>query len=105
MQAALARHYVSVSLEKAGSRMIAHCYELRRHDVGFPSGASAAAELKALSKAPETFSLLDTPIVIASWRPVAQVPVANRLAEERDGNDFIAAMPGVLALMEIRARG
>jgi hypothetical protein len=104
VQAALARHHVTVNVEKAGSRVIAHRFEPKNYDFGFPSGAPAAAELKAISKASETFSPFYTPIVIASWRPIAQVLIANRLVEERDGSYFITDMPGLLALMEKHAR-
>src|SRR3979411_921035 len=39
VQAALARHHITVNVEKAGSRDIAHRFEPQRFDFGFPSGA------------------------------------------------------------------
>src|ERR1700740_1196596 len=46
VQAVLARNHVTVNVEKAGSRDIAHRFEPQRFDFGFPSGAPAAAELR-----------------------------------------------------------
>src|SRR4051812_27364928 len=56
VQAALARHHVTLTVEKAGSRAIARRFEPAKYDFGFPSGAPAAVELKSLAKAPETYS-------------------------------------------------
>jgi hypothetical protein len=104
VQAALARHHLTVSIEKAGSRAIAHRFEPQRYDFGFPSGAPAAAELKALAKAPETFSPFYTPIVIASWRPIAQILEKNHLVERRDGDYYIVDLPGLLQIIQKRER-
>jgi hypothetical protein len=104
VQAALARHHITVNVEKAGSRDIAHRFEPQRFDFGFPSGAPAAAALRAVAKPTETYSPFYTPIVIASWRPIAQILVADHLVVERDGNYFVTDMPGLLELMKRHAR-
>ncbi|HEX6510102.1 MAG TPA: hypothetical protein VF221_20935 [Chloroflexota bacterium] len=104
VQAVLARHHITVSPEKAGSRDIAHRFEPQRFDFGFPSGAPAAAALKAVAKPTETYSPFYTPIVIASWRPIAQVLIADHIVTQRDGNYFITDMPALLDLMKRHAR-
>jgi hypothetical protein len=103
VKSALARQHLSVRVEKAGSRAIAHSYN-RRDDFGFPSGAPAAAELKAIARAPETFTPFYTPIVIASWRPIAQILEANHIVTERDHDYYITDLPALLKLMQQHAR-
>jgi len=44
---ALAQRYLTVHVEKAGSREIAHRFDPQHFDFGFPSGAPAAAALQA----------------------------------------------------------
>jgi hypothetical protein len=104
VQAALRREHLSVSVEKAGSRAIAHGFNPQQDDFGFPSGAPAAAELKTLAHAPETFTPFYTPIVIASWRPIAQILEANHIVTERDNDYFITDMPALLKLIQQHAR-
>jgi hypothetical protein len=104
VQAVLASHHITVNVEKAGSRDIAHRFEPQHFDFGFPSGAPAAAALKAVAKPTETYSPFYTPIVIASWRPIAQILIADHIVAERDGNYFITDMPALLDLMKRHAR-
>jgi Bacterial extracellular solute-binding protein len=104
VQAVLARHHVTVHVEKAGSRDIARRFEPQHFDFGFPSGAPAAAALKVVAKPTETYSPFYTPIVIASWRPIAQILVADHIVSERDGNYFVTDMPALLDLMKRHAR-
>jgi hypothetical protein len=104
VEAALARQHLLVSVQKAGSRAIAHGFNPQQDDFGFPSGAPAAVELKNLAKASETFSPFYTPIVIASWRPIAQILQASHIVEERDGNYYIVDLPALLKLMQQHAR-
>lgn len=104
VQAALARLHLAVSVEKAGSRAIAHGFNPQHDDFGFPSGAPAAAELKALAQAPETFTPFYTPIVIASWRPIAQILAANGIVTEHDGDYYITNLPALLQLMQQHMR-
>jgi hypothetical protein len=104
VQAALARRHLTVSVEKAGSRAIAHGFNPQHDDFGFPSGAPAAAELKAVARAPETFTPFYTPIVIASWRPIAQILAANHIVTQRDNDYYITDLPALLKLMQQHAR-
>src|SRR5262249_32099313 len=101
--AAFARKGITVHIEKAGSRAIARGYDPKRYDFGFPSGAPAAAELKAASKAAETYVPFYTPIVFASWKPIAEILVANGLAERREGGYFITDLTRLLQIVRTRA--
>jgi hypothetical protein len=104
VQAALVRQHLVVTVEKAGSRAIAHGFDPQRDDFGFPSGAPAAAELKGLAQASETFTPFYTPIVIASWRPIAQILEANHIVAERDNDYYITDLPALLKLMQQHTR-
>ena len=101
---ALSHQHLVVTVEKAGSRAIAHEFDPQHDDFGFPSGAPAAAELRATARAPETFTPFYTPIVIASWRPIARILAANHIVAERDHNYYIVDMPALLKLMQQHAR-
>jgi hypothetical protein len=104
VRAALTSQHLSVSVEKAGSRAIARGFNPQHDDFGFPSGAPAAAELQSLAHAPETFTPFYTPIVIASWRPIARILETNHIVAERDNNYYIVDMPVLLTLMQRHAR-
>jgi len=104
VQAVLARHHITVNAEKAGSRDIARRFEPQHFDFGFPSGAPAAAALKVVARPTETYSPFYTPIVIASWRPIAKILIADHIVTERDGDYFVSDMPALLELMRRHAR-
>jgi hypothetical protein len=104
VQAELSKQHLIVSVEKAGSRAISHGFNPQHDDFGFPSGAPAAAELKRLAQASETFTPFYTPIVIASWRPIAQILEANHIVTERDHDYYITDLPALLKLMQAHKR-
>ena len=97
---ALAAQGITVTVEKAGSRAIAARYDASKYDFGFPSGAPAAAQLKAQAKATAVFTPFYTPMVFASWRPIAEILVANGLAERKGEIYYVVDLPGLMALVE-----
>jgi hypothetical protein len=103
VQAALSREHLLVTVEKAGSRAIAHGFNPQHDDFAFPSGAPTAAELEELAQAPQTFTPFYTPIVVASWRPIARILEANHIVTERDHDYYITDMPALLKLMQQHA--
>ena len=100
VQKALALQGITVNVEKAGSRAIAGRYDATKFDFGFPSGAPAAQQLRSLSKASNVYTPFYTPIVFASWRPIAEILVANGIAAKQGDFYFIVDMPGLLAAVE-----
>ncbi|HJU39207.1 MAG TPA: hypothetical protein VJ724_06500, partial [Tahibacter sp.] len=83
---------------------IATRYDAKQYDFGFPSGAPAAAALKQQAKAAAVFTPFYTPIVFASWRPIADILVANDIAQ-RDGDFYyVVDMPKLMGLVESGAR-
>jgi hypothetical protein len=97
---ALAAQGITVMVEKAGSRAIAARYDPSKYDFGFPSGAPAAVQLKAQAKATAVFNPFYTPMVFASWRPIADILVANGIAERKGEIYYVVDLPGLMALVE-----
>jgi hypothetical protein len=97
---ALAARGIALTLEKAGSREIANHYDAKRYDFGFPSGAPAGMQLKQTAKASVVYTPFYTPIVIASWRPIAEILVANGLAAKAPDGTYSTELPRLLALIE-----
>jgi hypothetical protein len=100
VQKALALQGISVNIEKAGSRVIASRYDATQFDFGFPSGAPAAQQLRSLSKASNVYTPFYTPIVFASWRPIAEILVANGMAAKQGDFYYIVDLPGLMATVE-----
>ena len=100
VQKALALQGITVNVEKAGSRVIASRYDATQFDFGFPSGAPAAQQLRSLSKASNVFTPFYTPIVFASWRPIAEILVANGMAAKQGDFYYIVDLPGLMAAVE-----
>jgi len=97
---ALEARGLTVTVEKAGSRAIAGRYDAQHDDFGFPSGAPAAQQLKASAKAADVYTPFYTPIVIASWRPIAEILVTNGIARREGDIYYLVDLPALLALAE-----
>ena len=100
VQRALAAHGITVTVEKAGSRTIAGRYDRSQYDFGFPSGAPAAQQLKTAAKAANVYNPFYTPIVFASWRPIAEILVANGFVQKQGDFYYVVDLPGLLAIAE-----
>ena len=104
VQQALAAQGITVTAEKAGSRAIASRYDPKTYDFGFPSGAPAAAQLRQQAKAAAVFNPFYTPMVVASWRPIADILVANGIAERQGDLYYLVDLPALIALIDKGAR-
>jgi hypothetical protein len=104
VQRALAAQGITVAVEKAGSRAIAGRYDAKAYDFGFPSGAPAAAQLRQQAKAAAVFNPFYTPMVVASWRPIADILVANGIAERQGDLYYLVDLPALMALIDKGAR-
>ena len=104
VQKALAAQGITATVEKAGSRAIASRYDATKYDFGFPSGAPAAVALRQQAKATNVFNPFYTPMVLASWRPIAEILVANGIAERQGEIYYLVDLPRLMALIEKGAR-
>ena len=101
---ALAAQGITVTVEKAGSRSIAGRYDASRYDFGFPSGAPAAQALKESARAANVYTPFYTPIVFASWRPIADILIANGIARREGDFIFVVDLPALMALVDTGKR-
>ncbi len=97
VQAALSRHGLVVQVEKAGSRQISG-FDLKRYDFVFPAGVPAAEKIRREHGLKRSFSVFFTPMVIASWRPVAELLEQNGIVHQRDGAWYVIDMAALLDL-------
>ncbi|HVZ38174.1 MAG TPA: hypothetical protein VHI13_02780 [Candidatus Kapabacteria bacterium] len=97
---ALGVHGLNAVVEKAGSRTIANSYDPKLYDFGFPSGAPAAAQLRVLSRARNVYTPFYTPIVLASWRPIAEILVANGIAVKQDDFYYVVDMARLITMIK-----
>ncbi len=104
VQKILADQGITVAAEKAGSRTIATRYDAKQFDFGFPSGAPAAASLQRQAKAATVYTPFYTPIVFASWRPIADILVANGIAQREGDFYYVVDMPKLMTLIQQGAR-
>lgn len=102
VQAALKAEGISVAVEKVGSRTIAERFDAKTYQFGFPSGAPAAKSLQAKAKAAQVFTPFYTPMVFASWRPIADILVANGIAKKEGDFYYVVDLP---ALMDLVGKG
>ncbi len=63
--------------DRVGSREIATNYKPGAYAFGWPSGAPAATKLKLVSHAQGEVTPFYTPMVIATWAPIADILAAN----------------------------
>ena len=100
VRAALARHGLTVRVRTAGSREIVQRFDPKHDDFAFPSGAPEAAELRKRAGAPDTFAPFYTPIIIATWRPIAQILQANHIAQPQEGGAYYTLdLPALLKII------
>lgn len=97
--AAMARQGLAVEARKSGSREIATRSDLASFDVAFPAGQPAAAKIREVVPSKGAEAVLVTPMVIASWRPIAEVLRASGIVREEAGAWWVIDMDKLLALI------
>ena len=100
VQQALAAQGITVQPEKAGSRSIVERYDAAKQDFGFPSGAPAAQMLATRAKPAAVYNPFYTPVVLASWRPIAEILVANGIATRQGDIYYVVDLPALMVLMD-----
>jgi hypothetical protein len=91
---------IELQVEAAGSREIATSFDLSKYDFAFPAGVPAAQQVKLRYKpkfAPH--SVFYTPMAIATFKPVADILVANGVAS-RQGGVYYLNVKRYLGLVE-----
>jgi hypothetical protein len=101
--AAFRKNGLDVRIDTAGSREMATTVNLSRYDFAFPAGVPAALKIKSDHRAAATYSPFFTPMAIATFRPIAQLLVANHVAQD-EGTYFTLDVQAYLALVARNAR-
>lgn len=92
-----------VRYHKAGSRQIATSFDLSQYDFAFPAGLPAAEKIRQQHPDGRSFSPFFSPMVVASWEPIAALLVANRMAAKR-GNHYTLDLRALLEAVVNGAR-
>ena len=72
-------------VQLAGSRDIATKFDLTKYDFAFPAGVPAAQAIKNKFKTLPPFSVFFTPMVVATFKPIVDILVANGVAARQNG--------------------
>jgi hypothetical protein len=75
-----------VQVEPAGSRQIATDFDLTKVDFAFPAGVPAAEKIRRSFKTLPSTTPFFTPMVVASFAPIADILVRNGIATKEAGH-------------------
>lgn len=95
-------HGLDVKVDTAGSRQIASL-DLTHYDFAFPAGVPAAEKIRLARKINSSYSPFYTPMVIASYRPIADLLVGAGIAKD-EGGYYSFDMQAYLALVAKNTR-
>jgi hypothetical protein len=95
--AELRKNDIDLSVETSGSRDMANRTDLKTYDFAFPAGAPAGQRLKQLVGAKDVYTPFFTPMTVASWKPIAQILIANGMVKRENGQFYIVDMNALLA--------
>jgi hypothetical protein len=91
---------LSVTVEKSGSRDIANIANIaKQYDFAFPAGVSAAEKIKRDQNIKKSVQPFFTPMVIASWKPIAEILIANNIVKQRGDAYYIIDMSALFNLI------
>jgi len=95
--AALRKAGFDLRVETSGSRDMVTRTDLATYDFAFPAGAPSGQRLKQIVKAKEVYTPFFTPMTVASWKPIAQILIANGIVRYDGQHYLIVDMPKLLA--------
>ncbi|MGP6158325.1 MAG: hypothetical protein ACLPYS_12610 [Vulcanimicrobiaceae bacterium] len=98
------RNGIDLQVDTAGSRDIATRPDLSAYDFGFPAGVPAAKKLMQAKHVSQSFSPFFTPMVVASWRPIGRILIANGIVKQLGADFYIVDMKGLIRLIAERKR-
>jgi hypothetical protein len=103
VQGVLAKHGLVVTVQKAGSREIAGRPDLKEFAFAFPAGVPAAEKIQREAGVSKAHNPFYTPMVIATWRPIADLLVQQGMAI-KNGSYYTLDMAKFLPLLENQTR-
>ncbi|HEX3464335.1 MAG TPA: hypothetical protein VHS78_09845 [Candidatus Elarobacter sp.] len=100
----LRRNGFDLRVETSGSREMTTRTDLASYDFTWPAGVPAASRLKTLLKAKDVYTPFFTPMTVASWKPIANILIANRIVSYDGSHYMIVDMPKMLAMEDAGKR-
>jgi hypothetical protein len=100
----LRKNGVDLQVETAGSRDIATRSDVASYDFAFPAGVPAAKKLMQDRHISQSFSPFFTPMAVASWKPIAEILIANGIVTKRGPDYYIGNMKRLLDMMAAHKR-
>jgi len=94
---------LTLQIDTAGSRQIASTVDLSKYDFAFPAGVPEAEKIKADHKAKTVYSPFYTPMAIATFKPIVQLLIAEKVAKD-NGTWFSLDMKAYLDLVAKNVR-
>jgi hypothetical protein len=98
--AELRKNGIDLQVESSGSREMALRPDLKSFDFAFPAGVPGAAKVAQISGARERYDVFYTPMVVASWKPIASLLESNGIVRRTGGTYEIVDMKKLLAAIE-----
>ncbi|HYL52731.1 MAG TPA: hypothetical protein VEZ15_12235, partial [Acidimicrobiia bacterium] len=86
VKAVFAKHGFDVQVVPAGSRAIATTFDLSKYDFAFLAGSPAAEKIRTDRKITVSYVPFFTPMVIATFMPIAQLLARAGVAHDRGGS-------------------
>jgi hypothetical protein len=102
--AAFAANGLRVQVDTAGSREIATAQRLGEYDFGFPAGVPAAERIRRDRKSARTYQPFSTPMAIATFKPIAEILRANKVAAPLERGYWSFDVDAYLALVQRNRR-
>lgn len=95
---------IALKVEKSGSREMAFRPDLKKYDFAFPAGVPGASKIKDITGKHKQFTPFYTPMVIASWKPIAEILIKNGIVEQKGDYYYIINMKLLFQLIKEEKR-
>jgi hypothetical protein len=92
----LRRNGIDLKVETVGSREMATRTDLKNYDFAFPAGVPGATKIMQATGVKKSSSPFFTPMAIASWKPIADVLIANGIVTKHNNYYYIVDMRRLL---------
>src|SRR5271166_3370811 len=92
----LRRNGIDLKVETVGSREMATRTDLKNYDFAFPAGVPGATKIMQVTGVKKSSSPFFTPMAIASWKPIADVLIANGIVSKHNNYYYVVDMRRLL---------
>lgn len=100
VQGVAGRNGLQVVAKSAGSREMAIYPKLKQQDFAFPAGAPGANKIKKETNAGQDFTPFYSVMVVASWKPIAELLEKNGIAKKKNGTWYLLDMQKLMTWMK-----